>query len=74
MARRCGFDDLRQFRRLWARYHNSPPSVFRQGALIAGKVVFFQIENGDSVDQLRAQMGMSPLKEYKKTLEDIYGL
>jgi transcriptional regulator GlxA family with amidase domain len=31
VARRCGFEDPRQFRRLWARYHNSPPSAFRQG-------------------------------------------
>jgi len=26
---RCGFDDARQFRRLWARYHPQPPSAFR---------------------------------------------
>lgn len=31
VARRCGFDDPRQFRRLWARYHNSPPSEYRLG-------------------------------------------
>lgn len=29
VARRCGFDDPRQFRRLWARYNDSPPSAFR---------------------------------------------
>jgi transcriptional regulator GlxA family with amidase domain len=33
VARRCGFDDPRQFRRLWARYHNTPPSAFRQKKL-----------------------------------------
>lgn len=27
---RCGFDDARQFRRLWRRYHNQSPSAFRQ--------------------------------------------
>lgn len=26
---RCGFEDARQFRRLWARYHQQSPSVFR---------------------------------------------
>lgn len=29
IAQRCGFEDPRQFRRLWARYHNSPPSSYR---------------------------------------------
>ncbi|ALM89569.1 GlxA family transcriptional regulator [Alteromonas stellipolaris] len=29
IAQRCGFEDSRQFRRLWARYHNSPPSSYR---------------------------------------------
>lgn len=45
-----------------------------QADLIGGEVVFFQIENEDSVDQLRAQMDMSTLKEYKKTLEVFYGV
>jgi hypothetical protein len=45
-----------------------------QADLINGKVIFFQIENEDSVDQLRAQMDMSPLANYKKTLEALYGL
>lgn len=45
-----------------------------QADLISGKVVFFQIENEDSVDQLRAQMGMPPLAEYKKALEAFYGI
>jgi hypothetical protein len=45
-----------------------------QADFISGKVVFFQIENEDSVDQLRAQMGMPPLAEYKRTLEDFYGV
>ena len=40
-----------------------------QADFVNGKVVFFQIENEQSVDQLRAQMGMSPLAEYKKNLE-----
>jgi hypothetical protein len=42
--------------------------------LIGGKLVFFKIENEDSVDQLIAQMGMTTLKIYKKTLEVFYGL
>jgi len=29
IAQRCGFEDPRQFRRLWARYHNNPPSSYR---------------------------------------------
>lgn len=29
ISSRCGFDDARQFRRLWARYHQQSPSVFR---------------------------------------------
>ena len=45
-----------------------------QADLIGGEIVFFQIENEDSVDQLRAQMGMPTLKEYKKTLEVFYGI
>jgi hypothetical protein len=45
-----------------------------QANLIGGKIVFFQIENEDSVDQLRAQMQMPSLTEYRKTLEDFYGL
>ena len=32
VSRQCGFDDPRQFRRLWAREHDSPPSLFRDGA------------------------------------------
>lgn len=45
-----------------------------QANLIAGKLVFFQIENEDSVDQLRAEMGLPPLQEYKKVLEALYDL
>lgn len=30
VASRCGFEDPRQFRRLWARYHSLPPSSYRQ--------------------------------------------
>jgi len=45
-----------------------------QADLIAGAVVFFQIENEASVDELRAQMGLPPLGEYKKTLEILYGV
>lgn len=40
-----------------------------QAGLINGKVEFLPIENEDSVDQLRAQMGMQSLAEYKKSLE-----
>ena len=40
-----------------------------QADLIGGKLVFFQIENEDSVDQLRDQMGLPSLAEYKKSLE-----
>jgi transcriptional regulator GlxA family with amidase domain len=29
IAQRCGFDDPRQFRRLWSRYHSGPPSSYR---------------------------------------------
>ena len=45
-----------------------------QADLIGGKLVFFQIENEDSVDQLRAQMDLPPLAEYKKALEVFYGV
>ena len=45
-----------------------------QAELIDGKVIFAPIENEDSVDPLRAQMGMSTLAAYKKTLETHYGL
>ncbi|PKG97260.1 DUF6624 domain-containing protein [Paraglaciecola sp. MB-3u-78] len=45
-----------------------------QADLINSKVIFFQIENEDSVDQLRAKMGMPSLAEYKTTLEALYGL
>jgi hypothetical protein len=40
-----------------------------QAKWIDGKVVFAPIENEDSVNLLRAQMGMPPLEEYKKSLE-----
>ncbi|WP_219701478.1 GlxA family transcriptional regulator [Marinomonas lutimaris] len=30
VAERCGFDDPRQFRRLWARHHSLPPSHYRE--------------------------------------------
>jgi hypothetical protein len=43
-----------------------------QANVIGGKVVFFKIENEDSVDQLRAQMGMSTLAEFRKSLEVFY--
>lgn len=29
IAERCGFDDPRQFRRLWAKQHSFPPSYYR---------------------------------------------
>ncbi|MFT5923674.1 MAG: hypothetical protein ACI9LE_000659 [Paraglaciecola sp.] len=45
-----------------------------QTDLIGGKVIFATIENKKSVDQLRAQMGMPSLAEYKKTLEALYDL
>jgi hypothetical protein len=45
-----------------------------QADLIGGEVVFFKIENEDSVDQLRAQMGIPTLAVYKKTLEVFYGV
>ncbi len=34
----------------------------------------FPNRNQDSVDQLRAQIGLSPLDEYKKTLEAFFEL
>lgn len=40
-----------------------------QADLIGGEVVFLPIENEDSVEQLRAQMGLPPLHEYKKALQ-----
>jgi len=43
-----------------------------QAELIDGKVIFAPIENKDSVDQLRDQMGMKSLAEYKKGLEVFY--
>lgn len=42
-----------------------------QAELIDGEVIFAPNENEDSVDQLRAQMGMSSLAEYKKTLQTV---
>jgi hypothetical protein len=45
-----------------------------QADFIGGQVIFFQIQNEDSVDQLRAQMDLPPLQEYKKTLEAFYDL
>ena len=45
-----------------------------QAEFINGKVIFAPIENQDSVDQLRAQMNMPSLAEYKKTLELFYGV
>ncbi|MBL4631371.1 MAG: hypothetical protein JKY14_09515 [Paraglaciecola sp.] len=38
------------------------------------KVVFAPIDNEDSVNQLRAQLGMSSLAQYKKTLEHFYSV
>jgi hypothetical protein len=43
-----------------------------QAEFIRGKIIFAPIENEDSVDLLRAQMGMLSLAEYKKTLETFY--
>ena len=40
-----------------------------QARWIDGKVVFAPMENEDTVNLLRAQMGMPPLEEYKKSLE-----
>jgi hypothetical protein len=45
-----------------------------QAELVDGKIVFAEIENEETVDPLRAQMGMPPLAEYKKTLENFYDL
>lgn len=43
-----------------------------QADWLNGQVVFLPIENEESVDQLRAQMGLPPLAEYKKSLEEFY--
>ena len=43
-----------------------------QAELIDGKIVFFQIENEDNVNLLRAQMELPPLAEYQKTLEEFH--
>lgn len=40
-----------------------------QAEWVNGNVIFSPIEDENNVDLLRAQMGMSSLKEYKKTLE-----
>ena len=45
-----------------------------QAKLINSKVIFAKIENENSVDQLRAQMDLPPLAEYKQTLKVFYGL
>jgi hypothetical protein len=45
-----------------------------QAELVDGKIVFAEIDNEKTVDPLRAQMGMPPLAEYKKTLENFYDL
>ena len=45
-----------------------------QAKLIDGKVVIAPIQNMETVDPLRAQMGMSSLAEYKSTLEVFYDL
>jgi hypothetical protein len=42
-----------------------------QANVIGGKVVFLQIENEESVDKLRAQMGMQSLAEFKQSLETL---
>jgi hypothetical protein len=42
--------------------------------LIDGKVVFAPIQNMETVDPLRAQMGMSSLLEYKQILKAFDGL
>lgn len=45
-----------------------------QAEWVDGQVVFAPIKNEESVNLLRAQMGMSSLAEYKKTLETFYDL
>jgi hypothetical protein len=45
-----------------------------QAKLIDGKVVFAPIQNMETVDPLRAQMGMSSLLEYKQILKAFDGL
>jgi hypothetical protein len=42
-----------------------------QAELIDGAVIFAPIENEDNVDQLRAQLGMTSLAEYKKTFQTL---
>ncbi|WP_330959334.1 DUF6624 domain-containing protein [Photobacterium sp. 53610] len=39
-----------------------------------GAIVFKPIENPETVDERRAEMGMPPLEFYKKLLEEMYGL
>lgn len=43
-----------------------------QADWLNGQVVFLPIENEHTVDQLREQMGLEPLDEFKKALEDLY--
>jgi len=43
-----------------------------QADWLNGQVVFLPIENEETVDQLRAQMGLSPLDEYKQALKKLF--
>ena len=51
------------------------PQVFgTQAEVVEGKIQFAPIENQANVDQLRAQMGMPPLAEFKESLERLHNL
>ena len=45
-----------------------------QADISKGKVIFKPILNPDSVDERRAEMKLPPLAQYKKLLEEMYGL
>jgi hypothetical protein len=45
-----------------------------QAEIIDGQIVLAPIEDENSVEQLRAQLGLGTLAEYKKTLETLHGL
>ena len=51
------------------------PQVFgTQSEMVEGKIQFAPIENQANVDQLRAQMGMPPLAEFKESLKRLHNL
>ena len=55
--------------------HNGQKQLYgTQADLKNDEVVFMPISDIDKVDERRAEMGMPPLKFYKKLLEEMYGV